>query len=229
LLTLCSVFNPDKDFEAADAAISSIYYDNEDLELYLGRLEKSEGAEAIRLRWYGGMGVKQIFVERKTHREDWTGEKSVKARFPIKEEMVNGYLDGRISVDEVFAETRKKGKKSEKELESMVKLAKEVQQRVREKKLCPGMFTLLDVRVVLIGAFITKSSALSTTELPSSCRAMPVSAYHSIRTSPLFERTTGTGGIDLARTGEEWISALTGPSISSPNQIWSCSHTVFLK
>jgi SPX domain protein involved in polyphosphate accumulation len=26
----------------------------------------------------------KIFVERKTHREDWTGEKSVKARFPIK-------------------------------------------------------------------------------------------------------------------------------------------------
>lgn len=28
----------------------------------MGRLEKREGAEAIRLRWYGGMGVKQIFV-----------------------------------------------------------------------------------------------------------------------------------------------------------------------
>ena len=28
----------------------------------MGRLEKTEGAEAIRLRWYGGMGVKQIFV-----------------------------------------------------------------------------------------------------------------------------------------------------------------------
>ena len=34
--------------------------DNEDLELYLGRLEKTEGAEAVRLRWYGGMDVKQV-------------------------------------------------------------------------------------------------------------------------------------------------------------------------
>lgn len=34
--------------------------DNEDLELYLGRLEKTEGAEAVRLRWYGGMEVKQV-------------------------------------------------------------------------------------------------------------------------------------------------------------------------
>ncbi len=41
-------------------AISSIYFDNEDLELYLGRLEKTEGAEAIRLRWYGDMEQKTV-------------------------------------------------------------------------------------------------------------------------------------------------------------------------
>ena len=42
------------------AAITSIYLDNEDLELYLGRLEKTEGAEAIRLRWYGDTDQKQV-------------------------------------------------------------------------------------------------------------------------------------------------------------------------
>ena len=42
------------------AAISSVYFDNEDLELYLGRLEKTEGAEAVRLRWYGDMGQKTV-------------------------------------------------------------------------------------------------------------------------------------------------------------------------
>ena len=41
-------------------AITSIYMDNEDLDLYLGRLEKTEGAEAVRLRWYGGMDVKTV-------------------------------------------------------------------------------------------------------------------------------------------------------------------------
>lgn len=55
-----SVFDPNKNYESEDSAISSIYFDNEDLELYLGRLEKTEGAEAIRLRWYGGMKNKQI-------------------------------------------------------------------------------------------------------------------------------------------------------------------------
>jgi SPX domain protein involved in polyphosphate accumulation len=41
-------------------AITSIYFDNEDLELYLGRLEKTEGAEAIRLRWYGDVDNKTV-------------------------------------------------------------------------------------------------------------------------------------------------------------------------
>ncbi|GAA5995708.1 Vtc4p [Rhodotorula paludigena] len=135
------VFNPDKNFEQEDAAISSIYFDNENLDLYMGRLEKTEGAEAIRLRWYGGMGVKQIFVERKTHREDWTGEKSVKARFPIAEHLVNDYIAGRHTMDETFEALRKKGKKTDKEVDSMIKLAREVQAAIKHKKLGPVMRT----------------------------------------------------------------------------------------
>lgn len=72
------VFNSEKEFDPKDAgrfcwsgertclndrflaAITSIYFDNEDLELYLGRLEKTEGAEAIRLRWYGDTEVKTV-------------------------------------------------------------------------------------------------------------------------------------------------------------------------
>lgn len=135
------VFNSEKEYSPEDSAITSIYFDNEDMELYLGRLEKTEGAEAIRLRWYGGMEDenKTIFVERKTHREDWTGEKSVKARFPIKEKLVNAYLRGEYSMTPVFEELLKKGKKSEKEVESMIQLANEVQYAVLTRKLVPVM------------------------------------------------------------------------------------------
>src|ERR1700755_2459590 len=101
------VFNPSKEFDPADSAISSIYYDNTDTwELYEGRLKKTEGAEAIRLRWYGGMSTDTIFIERKTHREDWTGEKSVKARFALKEKYVNDFLAGKITAKHVFDKMR---------------------------------------------------------------------------------------------------------------------------
>ncbi|KAI0767984.1 SPX-domain-containing protein [Trametes elegans] len=135
------VFNPDKEFEPKDAAISSVYFDNEDLELYLGRLEKTEGAEAIRLRWYGDMDQKTIFVERKTHREDWTGEKSVKARFPIKEHLVNAFLRGEYTMDAEFQELVTRGKKTQQEVDTMIQLANEVQYSILTKKLFPVMRT----------------------------------------------------------------------------------------
>lgn len=103
----------------------------------MGRLKKTEGAEAIRLRWYGGMETDTIFVERKTHREDWTGEKSVKARFSLKEKNVNDFLAGRMSVEKAFEKMRKDGKKSEKEIADLEQLAREIQFRVITRKLVP--------------------------------------------------------------------------------------------
>lgn len=131
------VFNPNKEFDAADSAITSVYYDNDDFDLYKGRLEKTEGAEAHRLRWYGGMDSQTIFVERKTHREDWTGEKSVKARFAIKEKNVNAFLKGEFTVEQVFEKMRKEGKKPIKEIEDLEALAREIQYTMIQQRLHP--------------------------------------------------------------------------------------------
>jgi len=132
------VFNPSKEFDRKDSAITSIYYDNTDTwELYEGRLKKSEGAEAVRLRWYGGMDTDTIFLERKTHREDWTGEKSVKARFSLKEKNVNAFLSGQMTTTEAFEKMRRDGKKGEKEIDDLEQLAKEIQFRVLDRNLVP--------------------------------------------------------------------------------------------
>lgn len=133
------VFNADKEFEPEDSAITSIYFDNKDMDLYYGRLRKDEGAEAIRLRWYGGMKSDQIFVERKTHREDWTGEKSVKARFALKEKKVNQFLSGEFTASQVFEKMRKEGKKSPQEIDNLERLAKECQYRILKEKYRPVM------------------------------------------------------------------------------------------
>jgi uncharacterized membrane protein YidH (DUF202 family) len=131
------VFDASKEFTKA-SAITSIYYDNTDTwELYEGRLKKTEGAEAIRLRWYGDMDAETIFVERKTHREDWTGEQSVKARFTLKEKYVNAFLKGEYTVEQAFEKMRKDGKKSEKEIQNLEKLAREIQFRVIDRNLVP--------------------------------------------------------------------------------------------
>ncbi len=128
------VFNPSKEFEIQDSAITSVYYDNpETWELYEGRLKKTEGAEAIRLRWYGGMRTEQVFVERKTHREDWTGEQSVKARFSLKEKNVNAYMRGELLPAAIFEKARKEGKKSKQAIDEDERLAGEIQYSVLKK------------------------------------------------------------------------------------------------
>jgi len=62
----------------------------------------------------------------------------VKARFPIKEHLVNAFLSGEYTVDEEFQELVKKGKKTQQEVDSMIQLANEVQYAVLTRKLQPG-------------------------------------------------------------------------------------------
>ncbi|KAI6717461.1 hypothetical protein JHW43_000117 [Diplocarpon mali] len=132
------VFNANKEFDQKDSAITSIYYDNpEKWDLYEGRLKKTEGAEAIRMRWYGGMDTETIFVERKTHREDWTGEKSVKARFSLKEKNMNAYLRGELLPEAIFEKARKDAKKPAKQIDEDERLAKEIQYSVIKKGYVP--------------------------------------------------------------------------------------------
>ncbi|KAJ7285218.1 VTC domain-containing protein [Mycena rebaudengoi] len=134
------VFDPDKEFDPKDAAITSIYFDNEELELYLGRLEKTEGAEAIRLRWYGDTDVKTIFVERKTHREDLDRAKSPSRRAsPSRSTLSTRSCEESIPSTQKFQQLVKKGKKTQQEVDSMIQLANEVQYAVLNRGLKPVM------------------------------------------------------------------------------------------
>jgi len=83
------------------------------------------------------MDTEHIFVERKTHREDWTGEKSVKARFGIKEKNVNAYLKGTLLPQNLFEKARQEGKKDPKAIDEDERLAKEVQYTVIRDGLVP--------------------------------------------------------------------------------------------
>jgi hypothetical protein len=68
--------------------VSAVYFDSSGLDVYHTRLAREDGARLVRVRYYGPRqtgpeGQQQpVFVERKTHRERWTGERSVKVRAP---------------------------------------------------------------------------------------------------------------------------------------------------
>ena len=134
--------------ENPSPAITSIYLDDPDFSLYHERMSKSEGAQTIRIRHYGPEPTPSstIYVERKTHHEDWTGLESVKARFGIKEKHAQHVLAGTFDVEKGFKKWKKsameKGdEKGIKEVEKAETLAREVQETIRKRNLQPMIRT----------------------------------------------------------------------------------------
>ncbi|KAJ1553810.1 vacuolar transporter chaperone [Cladochytrium tenue] len=121
-----------------DPALNSIYFDNDSLDLYHTRMRREERAQNLRFRWYGKRGeTDEVWVERKTHHEDWTGSRSIKERFPIKEKHLNAYLEGRYDIRHTTNRLRAEKKKKPKDIDDMEKLADDVQRLVLKKKLRP--------------------------------------------------------------------------------------------
>jgi hypothetical protein len=111
------------------------------------RRHGQDGKHGAALRGTWTHSVSQIFVERKTHREDWTGEKSVKERFTIKEDKTNDFITGRHTMDEEFEKLIKNGKKTGNEVEGMKQLSNEIQYAIVTRKLRPGAWP----RCVVVG------------------------------------------------------------------------------
>ncbi|KAF7728245.1 vacuolar transporter chaperone [Apophysomyces ossiformis] len=130
------IFNKDKRYEPSDSAISSVYFDNDDFDLYTGRLQRDEGAEAIRFRWYGPMASNSIFIERKTHHASWLDGASVKDRFRLNVEEVPRFISGELSADAYADQLRAKGT-DEKTIEGNHFIAKGIQTSFNEKQLKP--------------------------------------------------------------------------------------------
>ena len=127
--------------EPGDAQlINSTYLDNSSMELYHGRLDKRPGAIAVRVRWYGDGSPRVCFVERKTHRESWKGEESVKERFALPEGQVFPFLTGEYSAVDAATDLRATGKKEE-EVAKFVALFEEVAAQVDAKQLAPVLRT----------------------------------------------------------------------------------------
>lgn len=135
------VFQFERDNFAGDAQlINSVYFDNDSLELYHGRLDKKPNAIALRIRWYGNGDPSRVFMERKTHRESWKGEESVKERFTLDENRVVPFLEMEYDEEKASADLRAAGK-SEENIAKFMELFTEVRNQVDAKQLRPFIRT----------------------------------------------------------------------------------------
>jgi uncharacterized membrane protein YidH (DUF202 family) len=126
--------------ETDSQLVNSVYLDNTSMELYHGRLDKTPGAIALRMRWYGTGTPEIVFVERKTHRESWCGEVSVKERFIVKEDQVQSIISGKFDMDKELNRLKNKGK-SDEAINNWLELATEITQAIDSKVLTPTIRT----------------------------------------------------------------------------------------
>ena len=86
---------------------TSVYWDDAALGVYRQRLERSDGATVVRVRWYGPRAPGQpLFVERKVHRESWMGEESAKQREALTQSELERFLATGAPPPEIGAAAR---------------------------------------------------------------------------------------------------------------------------
>mmetsp|Transcript_24083 Transcript_24083/g.27873 ORF Transcript_24083/g.27873 Transcript_24083/m.27873 type:complete len:739 (+) Transcript_24083:181-2397(+) len=134
------VFGKGAEAESDSQLTNSVYLDNDQLELYHARLDKGPGALALRLRWYGAGEPAVVFPERKTHRDKWIGEVSMKERFMIKEKEVQQILTNTYPIEEKKKQMILKGA-SQEEADEWECLVREITQVINTKQLVPTMRT----------------------------------------------------------------------------------------
>lgn len=127
--------------------ISSVYVDNSNFLFYHRRLERLEGSSLIRFRWYSDTlepdinTVKpnsDVFVEMKVHHEAWSGDRSTKRRFAVKEKDMDAYLQGKLSLEPAIEKLRKKNT-PEKEISKFRELASDILAKIK----CYGLQPVL--------------------------------------------------------------------------------------
>jgi vacuolar transporter chaperone complex subunit 4 len=117
----------------ADAAqISSVYYDDDGLTLYEGRLKKSQGAIALRFRSYEN--ASEVFVERKTHHESWVCASSVKERFSLEPSDVYDFIAGRYTEQDFEERLDAQDVRKPDARAAALKLFREIQYQVRDTR-----------------------------------------------------------------------------------------------
>eukprot|EP01071_Lankesteria_metandrocarpae_P011888 Lankesteria_metandrocarpae@DN5475_c3_g1_i12.p1 len=116
--------------------VSSVYFDSPDAYSYCRRVRRLEGAQLLRLRWYNynaGQPDKDIFVERKTHHEAWSGMKSSKDRFQLPQRHALEFMQGGLDIEKFLKDKKSKP--------STVELGTSVQQSILRHNLKPMLRT----------------------------------------------------------------------------------------
>ncbi|RDA83935.1 hypothetical protein CP532_3645 [Ophiocordyceps camponoti-leonardi (nom. inval.)] len=124
-----------KELDGRDSpAITSLYLDNHDFDIYSSKLDRKSEASTIRLRWYGQLSERpEIFVEHKM--VDAKGD-SQEHKFSTKDKYIKPLLNGENVTEKRAQKLERQGVPAEQVQEYKTTVA-QTQELIRQKKLSP--------------------------------------------------------------------------------------------
>lgn len=129
--------------------VSSVYWDNPQFLFYHRRLERVEGSTIIRMRWYSNPLAEDpnslqpddpVYMEIKVHHEAWSGDRSNKRRFKLKNGEVDDFIAGNLSLIGALDKMRQGGA-TIKQQSDFQSLATEILSKVHAYGLKPAIRT----------------------------------------------------------------------------------------
>ena len=122
-----------------DPTVTNLYFDDEAFTSYMNKLERTNQATSLRLRWYGKLSEQSEIAFEKKVTNFLENSEDVESRFMIKKKYVKDFIDGKYSMEKNIKKMRD-GAKTDEEVRSYQEPIKEIQSIILEKKLSPGTF-----------------------------------------------------------------------------------------
>ncbi|KAI8990159.1 VTC domain-containing protein [Pilobolus umbonatus] len=136
------VYNPNKPIEPSDSAVSTVYFDNPDFDLYQGTLQRDENAEIIRFRWYGTLESRQVYIERRAHRATEADGRTIRDRICMNAIKIQDFIMGKYTADQYANDLRANAaalKLTDEAIRNNHGIATRIMTSIRQKRLEPVM------------------------------------------------------------------------------------------
>ena len=118
-----------------DPSITSLYFDNSQFQLYNDKVEKTDGASSIRVRWFGHLSSKpEIFLEKKTAAENGGSEE---ARLSLKDKYVGPVIFGESKLEKTVEKLRERQGSDDDDIAQLKQNIEEIQGFIKENDLQP--------------------------------------------------------------------------------------------
>lgn len=138
------VNNPAQEFEQTEHSTSAVYFDSNNFNGYLSRLQRDDKAEIIDIRWYGDMDLsREVFIERQKYVKTDQGGSSITDTIIMSKDNVYDFIS-RLYTAKDYAIDLQRENVDQDYVDKKYAIAQSIQDSILKKKLEPKLRVYFD-------------------------------------------------------------------------------------